>query len=41
VTHVRYELVGAEMLILAGNGCGLPFDYDELERWAHVGYERE
>jgi hypothetical protein len=28
------------MLILAGNGRGLPFDYDELERWTRVGYER-
>jgi hypothetical protein len=28
------------MLILAGNGRGLPFDYDELERWTQVGYER-
>jgi hypothetical protein len=39
-THVGYELVGAGMLILAGNGRGLPFDYDELERWTRVGYER-
>jgi hypothetical protein len=36
-THVGYELVGAGMLILAGNGRGLPFDYDELERWTRVG----
>jgi hypothetical protein len=39
-THVGYELVGAGMLILAGNHRGLPFDYDELERWTRVGYER-
>jgi hypothetical protein len=39
-THVGYELVGAGMLILAGNGRGLPFDYDELERWTRVGYKR-
>jgi hypothetical protein len=39
-THVGHELVGAGMLILAGNGRGLPFDYDELERWTRVGYER-
>jgi hypothetical protein len=39
-THVGYELIGAGMLILAGNGRGLPFDYDELERWTRVGYER-
>jgi hypothetical protein len=37
--HVGYELIGAGMLILAGNGRGLPFDYDELERWTRVGYE--
>ena len=28
-THVRYELIGAGMLIVAGNGRGLPFDCDE------------
>jgi hypothetical protein len=39
-THVGYELIGAGMLILAGNGRGLPFDYDEVERWTRVGYER-
>jgi hypothetical protein len=39
-THVGYELIAAGMLILAGNGSGLPFDYDELERWTRVGYER-
>jgi hypothetical protein len=39
-THVGYELVGAGMLILAGNHRGLPFDYDDLERWTRVGYER-
>jgi hypothetical protein len=39
-THVGYELIGAGMLILAGGGHGLPLDYDELERWTRVGYER-
>ena len=39
-THIGHELVAAGMLILAGNGRGLPFDYDELERWTRVGYER-
>jgi hypothetical protein len=39
-THVGYELIGAGMLILAGHGRGLPFDYDELERWSRVGFER-
>jgi hypothetical protein len=28
------------MLILAGGGRGLPMDYDELERWTRVGFER-
>jgi hypothetical protein len=28
------------MLILAGNGRGFPLDYDELERWTRVGFER-
>jgi hypothetical protein len=31
--HVGYELIGAGMLLLAGDGCGLPFGYDGLERW--------
>jgi hypothetical protein len=39
-THVGYELIGAGMLVVAGDGRGLPFDYDELERWTRVGYER-
>ena len=44
-THIGHELVAAGMLIMAGNGRGLPFDglpfdYDELERWTRVGYER-
>jgi hypothetical protein len=28
------------MLILAAGERGLPMDYDELERWTRVGYER-
>jgi len=28
------------MLILAGGGRGLPMDYDELERWTRVEFER-
>ena len=28
-THVGYELIGAGMLIVAGNHRGLPMDYDE------------
>jgi hypothetical protein len=39
-THVGYELIGAGMLIAAGDGRGLPMDYDELERWTRVGFER-
>jgi hypothetical protein len=39
-THVGYEVIGAGMLILAGGGRGFPLDYDELERWTRVGYER-
>jgi hypothetical protein len=39
-THVGYELIGAGMLILAGGSRGLPMDYDELERWTRVGFER-
>jgi hypothetical protein len=39
-THVGYELIGAVILILAGGGHGLPMDYDELECWMTVGYER-
>jgi hypothetical protein len=39
-THIGHELVAAGMLIMAGNGRGLPFDYDELERWTRVGCER-
>jgi hypothetical protein len=38
-THVGYELIGAGMLIVAGDHRGLPMDYDELERWTRVGYE--
>ena len=38
--HSRHELIGAGMLILAGGGHGLPPDYDELERWTRVGFER-
>jgi hypothetical protein len=28
------------MLVLAGGGRGFPLDYDELERWMQLGYER-
>jgi hypothetical protein len=39
-THAGYELVAVGMLIMAGGGNGKPLDYDELERWTRVGYER-
>jgi hypothetical protein len=39
-THVGYVLIGAGMLILAGGGNGKPLDYDELERWTRIGFER-
>jgi hypothetical protein len=28
------------MLILAGGGHGQPMDYDDLEHWTRVGFER-
>jgi hypothetical protein len=39
-THVGHELVAAGMLIMAGGHDGKPLDFDELERWTRVGYER-
>jgi hypothetical protein len=39
-THIGHELIAAGMLILADGGRGLPLDYDALERWTRVGYER-
>ena len=36
----RPDLIAAGMLIMAGGGNGKPLDYDELERWTRVGYER-
>ena len=39
-THAGYELVAAGMLIMAGGHDGKPLDYDALERWTRVGYER-
>ena len=36
----RAELIGAAMLILAGGGSGFPLNYDELERWTRIGFER-
>jgi hypothetical protein len=39
-THVGHELIAAGMLIMAAGRDGKPLDYDELERWTRVGYER-
>ena len=39
-TYIGHELIAAWMMILAGGGRGLPLDYDELERWTRVGFER-
>jgi hypothetical protein len=39
-THVGHELIAAGMLILAAGGLGQLLDYEELERWTRVGYER-
>jgi hypothetical protein len=39
-THIGHELIAAGMMILAGGDRGLPLDYDELERWTRVGFER-
>jgi hypothetical protein len=39
-TRIGHELIAAGLLILAGGGRGMPLDYDELERWTRVGYER-
>jgi hypothetical protein len=38
--HIGRELIAAGMLIMAGGGNGTPLDYDELERWTRVRYER-
>jgi hypothetical protein len=38
--HVGHELVAAGMLMMCGGHDGKPLDYDELERWTRVGYER-
>ena len=32
-THVGYELIGAGMLILAGDGRGLPMDFTRYRAW--------
>jgi hypothetical protein len=39
-TRAGYELVAAGMLIMASGHDGKPLDYEALERWTRVGYER-
>jgi hypothetical protein len=39
-THIGHQLIAAGMLIMAAGGNGTPLDYDELQRWTRVGYER-
>jgi hypothetical protein len=39
-THASYDLVAAGMLIMVAGHEGKPLDYDELQRWTRVGYER-
>ena len=39
-THIAHELIAAGMLIMASGGNDTPLDYDELERWTRVGFER-
>jgi hypothetical protein len=39
-THVGHELVAAGMLIMVGGGSDRPLDFEALERWTRVGYER-
>ena len=35
-----FELVAAGMLIMAAGHDGKPMDYEELERWTRVGFDR-
>jgi hypothetical protein len=39
-TRAGYELVAAGMLIMAAGHDGKPLDYDALERWTRIGFER-
>jgi hypothetical protein len=39
-THIGHELVAAGMLIMAGGREGKPLDFEALERWTRVGFER-
>ena len=39
-TLCRLRLTAAGMLIMAAGHDAKPLDYDELERWTCVGFER-
>jgi hypothetical protein len=39
-THPGYELVAAGLLIMAGGHDGKPLEFEALEHWTRVGYER-
>jgi hypothetical protein len=39
-SHAGYELVAAGMLIMAAGRDGRPLDFEAMERWTRVGYER-
>jgi len=39
-TRAGYELVAAGMLIMAAHHDDKPMDYEALERWTRIGYER-
>jgi hypothetical protein len=39
-TQVGHEIVAAGMLIMASGHDGKSLDFEELERWTRVGYER-
>jgi hypothetical protein len=39
-TRPGYELVAAGMLIMAAGHDGKPMDFEALERWTRVGYQR-
>ena len=39
-THAGHELVAAGTLIMAGGHEGKPLDFEALERWTRVGFER-
>jgi hypothetical protein len=36
----RLRTCSRRMLIMAGGGSGKPLDFEALERWTRVGYER-